>query len=71
VCFGIKDRAAPLSVLGFVLRRAKIYLRDSPAFINGNGGGARAHGALRDGRVIFDEGTDISSAGRTGTQLAG
>lgn len=36
---GSKGRAA---LLGFVLRRAKIYLRDSLAFINGNGGGARA-----------------------------
>jgi len=40
-------RAVLGSVLGFVLRRAKIYLRDSPAFINGNGDGARAHGALQ------------------------
>lgn len=46
------------ALLSFVLRRAKIYLRNSPAFINGNEDGTRATG----GRVIFDEGTDISMA---------
>lgn len=46
---GIKGRVRARGTARFcVLRRAKIYLRDSLAFINGNGDGGGGARALRE-----------------------